>query len=133
MVTEILWCHAGQHPWQRDPALARAGRRPRSCPDHAPEAARKQASARAAYRTTGTRRSATREDVRDQASLDLKRNPPSLTLLEQRLDAVREAHAHEREVGPFPLRQALIDLAAACEIWAMQLPRPTISPQRTAA
>jgi hypothetical protein len=71
-----------------------------------------------------------RDDVDAQRAADRRRDEPlTLTALRSRVAAVEDAHAHQldRNVGPFPLRQALVDLAALCEDWAVELPEPHVA------
>lgn len=128
MKTEPLWCQAGEHQWER-PVIR--GRKPPSCPDHTPALARKAERARAAYR--GDRpiaeRTGAREDIEIQRLYDSDRNEPAIGLLRHRVAAVEDALKHLEVAGTYPLRQTLVDLAAACEEWAERLPRPKMIQQ----
>lgn len=132
---QTLWCEKGEHPWERPDVR---GQRPRSCPDHDPRAHAKQRAARARYRADPQALRIAREaspqvlaDVNLQREYDHHRVAHTIEALRRRLAAVADAELHQDEpnVGPFPLRQALIDLASLCMLWADELPRPTALPQ----
>ena len=75
-----------------------------------------------------------RDEVTQQQGLDRNWGAYAATL-EARIHAVndaRRAFAGQEVGGVWAYRQALIDLASACELLADQLPQPRIAPTQAA-